>query len=164
MENWKQIKDYEFYEISDKGRVRKRLKDKNYKYPKLSDSYGYQRVYLYVNGKVYRHSVHRLVAIHFLDNFNNYPCVNHKNSIRNDNRVENLEWCSYQYNNKHAFDYGLNKKGEYHHNSKLTNNQVLDILNSVSTVKQLSIIYKVSIYTIYRIKKRDIWKHIKLKN
>ena len=53
--------------------------------------------------------VHRLVALYFLENPNKYPDINHKNGIKDDNRAENLEWCSKSMNMRHAYDTGLIK-------------------------------------------------------
>lgn len=64
---------------------------------------GYKTVALSKDGKTQTILLHRLIAIHFVDNPNNYPCVNHKNGIKTDNRIENLEWCTRSYNTKHAY-------------------------------------------------------------
>lgn len=102
-EIWKDIKGYEnIYQISNKGNV----KSLNYKQtgrekilkPSV-DKDGYLFVCLCKNRKVKPFKVHRLVAEAFISNPNNYPCVNHKNEIKDNNRLENLEWCTVKYNN-----------------------------------------------------------------
>ena len=59
-----------------------------------SDKYGYLQVNFTKNGKLYTHKVHRLVAQAFIPNPENKPCIDHVNTIRTDNRLENLEWCT----------------------------------------------------------------------
>lgn len=101
-EIWKSVKGYEgFYEVSSLGRVRSvdrvdlrgwRRKGKMLK--PCHNNYGYEIVNLCNTLKL----VHRLVAEAFIPNPNNYPIINHKNEVKDDNRMENLEWCTYQYN------------------------------------------------------------------
>jgi hypothetical protein len=110
----KELKDFPGYSITKDGKVfsyKKKSpieKDKiDYSKPPkqlkpFSDSCGYARIKLYKNGKGYTLKIHRLVAQTYIENPENLPCINHKNKIRNDNRIENLEWCDPQYNNEYS--------------------------------------------------------------
>ncbi|MDW0189613.1 MAG: NUMOD4 domain-containing protein [Nitrososphaeraceae archaeon] len=73
----------------------------------FTNDQGYCIVGLHGNGKFKSAKVHRLIAASFLGNPNNFNCVNHKNGIKTDNRVENLEWCTPKENIIHAFRTGL---------------------------------------------------------
>lgn len=55
-----------------------------------------------INGKAKHEKIHRLVALAFIDNPNNYPHVNHKDEDKNNNSVSNLEWCDIKYNNNYG--------------------------------------------------------------
>lgn len=68
--------------------------------------HGYERVTLWENGKKFNVSVHRLVAMAFIDNPNGYDEVNHKDENKTNNNVDNLEWCSHIYN----MNYGTRNK------------------------------------------------------
>ena len=97
MEVFKDIKSNPDYQISNLGRVWSKKSNRYLKPQK--DNCGYLRIQLYMgNGKVRTEKVHRLVAIAFIDNPNNLPEVNHINHIRDDNRVENLEWVDHKEN------------------------------------------------------------------
>lgn len=96
MERFVKISGYETYSVSNKGRVRN---DKSGRILKLhAIPQGYFQAQLSKDGKVYHLLVHRLVAEAFLPNPNQFPIINHINEDKGDNRVENLEWCTYQYN------------------------------------------------------------------
>lgn len=90
----KEIENFPNYFITDDGKVI------SYKFskPKVMKTWlqksGYENVKLCKNNKTYNFLIHRLVADAFIPNPNNLPEINHKNKIRNDNRVENLEWCT----------------------------------------------------------------------
>ena len=98
-EIWKDIKDYEgLYQVSNLGNVKSLKTNKNLYYSK---SKNYLRVSLNKNGIRKGYSIHRLVAQAFIPNPNNYPCVNHKDCNGNNNKVNNLEWCTYKQNNSY---------------------------------------------------------------
>lgn len=69
------------------------------------------RVTLYKNKVAKDWLVHRIIALTFLDNPNNYMYINHIDGDRLNNTLQNLEWCDHHYNNNHAFDTGLISTG-----------------------------------------------------
>ena len=111
-EIWKPIKNYEsLYEVSSLGKVKsfKRSGAKEKILKCFYDEYGYVRVCLSKNGKSKKYKVHRLVAEAFIPNPKNFPQINHDNGIKDDNRVENLEWCTSSFNTIHSYVNNLNK-------------------------------------------------------
>lgn len=105
MEIWSNIKGYEgLYQVSSFGNVKSLGNDKNRrdKLLKPGNDRGYKFVILSKDGAKRRLQVHRLVASAFLDNPDNLPVVNHKDENPSNNRVDNLEWCTYLYNNTYG--------------------------------------------------------------
>jgi hypothetical protein len=123
MENiiWKDIKGYEgFYQVSNYGQVKslERFRKSNRNSFSIVrerimkskvDKYGYLAYSLCKDNKMSYFTSHRLVAIAFIPNTNNYNQVNHINGNKLDNSVSNLEWCDNQHNMRESFRLGLNK-------------------------------------------------------
>ena len=160
-EYWKDIPEFEgLYEISTLGnikRVQRYVKNRNgyrllkEKIIKLkTDKDGYKTVILYRDGEQYTFGVHRLVAKTFIIKDDFYKVqVNNINGIKSDNRVENLEWCTPQENILHSIRTGLKKNfktsnhnGENNPNSKLTKNEVIQIMNSKLNGLSIKYVYE----------------------
>jgi hypothetical protein len=116
-ELWKDIPNYDHYQVSSFGRIRKKNKGKKvnwiftskrlrsgYPVARLTDRQGRRQV-LYI---------HRLVAEAFLENpKDDSKYVNHKDGKKANNHFLNLEWCTMQHNTQHSWDNGLQKSGVY---------------------------------------------------
>ena len=99
-EEWSTIEEFPMYEVSTLGQVRSHYTNKILK-PTRSNKQSkgkYRFVNLVKNHKMYRRSIHRLVAIAFIPNPNNYPMINHKDENPSNNCIDNLEWCTAKYN------------------------------------------------------------------
>lgn len=121
-EIWKDIRGFEgIYQVSNKGRVRSLDRiihqpgkfggDTIHIYPgKLlvlgRNPRGYLHIDLHYKQRIERHSVHRLVALHFLPLVEGKPFINHLDSNPENNTVENLEWCTQSENIQYAYDTG----------------------------------------------------------
>lgn len=157
-EIWKPIQSFEgLYEISNLGRVkslskiiaRKKgvyVKDEMFLKP-LTTTCGYVRVSLYKKPKQHIIFIHRLIAAAFVENPKNKPFVNHLNGIKNDNRVENLEWVTSKENAMHAYETKLTGA-----HKRLSDETTIAIYNDSLEVAVISKKYNVSQSTVRSIK------------
>ena len=185
-EIWKDIEGYEgLYQVSNLGRVKSLNRDHqaNSRWGKTmkrvikekllkEDKTGrYLRVSLSKNGIKQRFSINRLVAQAFIPNIKNKPQVNHKDGNRDNNQVENLEWCTAKENMQHARSNNLITNipiGENHPSSKLSKKNAIKIkkIAKIGTrsrpgnINKLAKEYGVNRVTITDIVHQKTWKHI----
>lgn len=120
---------------------------------------GYEQVGLTINGCRKLVLVHRLVAQQFIPNPENLPEVNHKDGVKSNNVVSNLEWCSRSSNALHASEF-LGMRGENIGTHKLTKDDVYlihELLKLGFTQTELGEIFKVTNHAIYRIEHGYNW-------
>lgn len=173
-EDWKDIFGYEgLYKVSNRGIVvgyaKKWLSGRwvNRSRPEREmtqsiDHKGYFIIGLRKNGKQKMFKVHRLVAMAFIENPENKPQVNHKDTNKKNNHVDNLEWATSAENMQHAHDNGFMNlpRGENHKRSKVTEYDVLAIRSSNEQTGALSKKYNLSKSQIKSIRSKTYWAHI----
>lgn len=126
---WKDIVGYENdYEISIIGQVRSKKKGKNITLKYQMATAGYYYVKLLLSGKRKNAFIHRLMAIHFIENTLNKKEVNHIDGNKLNNQLNNLEWVTPSENQRHAVNTLLKPTGEFVSNCKLKDWQVLEII------------------------------------
>lgn len=166
------IEGYEdLYSINIKGEILSHPKingQRGLSQPKilkhLTDSDGYKFIALSKDGNKKYYKIHRLIAQSFIINPLNKPIINHKNGIKDDNRISNLEWCTTKENIQHSWDMGLsNQDGEKNPTSKLTEAIVKDIRNRIKNgevQRKVAIELNISPTTVHDIINFKTWKHI----
>ena len=131
---------------------------------KCHDKKGYKRLALSKNKKQKLFYLHRLIAIHFIENKENKPHINHIDGNPSNNKIHNLEWVTHKENMQHAYRTGLTNypNGELSRRAKLTNEDVMNIVNDSEFIKRkdLMLKYKVSKATIQNILTGRSWRHI----
>lgn len=184
IEVWKDISGYEgVYQVSNLGRVKSLARTRNGRWgnklpvPEIilkqkKNRGGYMCVHLRTN-KESHPTVHRLVAIAFIENPENKQTVNHLDGCKTNNIVENLEWATISENTKHAIETGLytppnikehTRYGVDSHSCKLTEDDVKQIrkLRSMgSTYSSISNEYGIGITQVSRICKGESWSWLK---
>lgn len=177
MEEWKELKINNVFEISNLGRLRRKLVFRRpyFYYKGDSDERGYKRFVVFFSSDfipTYRKSglitkkllSHRLVAEHFIPNPNNYPIINHIDGNPSNNHVSNLEWCTHGQNLKHAYKMErMSKKGDKNSIAVFSNDDILSIRKLKEegySQNNIADRYSVSQSHISLIVNRKIWSHI----
>jgi len=164
-EIWKPIEEAPTYKISNLARIKGPLGLLLQPSP-CHQRKDYLGITLHRNGKKdIARSVHRLVAMAFIPNPNNYPEVNHIDADKLNNFASNLEWCTHAQNLKHASFMGCLVVGEDHASARFTNEQVIYLRklfdeNPKINHSQLAREYKVANSTMWRMLHRQAWRHI----
>jgi hypothetical protein len=160
---WADVPGFPSYQVSRQGQVRSLKRGRILRQFRGED--GYLHLNLWRDGRPKHHLVHRVVASAWLGGIPEGYQVNHKNGIKTDNRVENLEVVTPRENLRHARLLGLapSLAGEGNYNAKLTAEQVREVRRLRKegfSVSQLARRFEVCEITIYSIVTRKTWKHL----
>ena len=167
--SWVDVKGYEgIYQVNQRGDVRSLKRKspgtnttKDTILKKYINKKGYYFYSLSKKGLTKKYLLHRLIALHFIYNPNEYNIVNHKDGNPLNNDIKNLEWCTMSHNVKHGYDYN----GRKNPNRKLSEDEVKEIKNRMKEYKygmgrMLAKEYGVSVWIISLIRKNKTYKLI----
>ncbi len=174
-EIFKDITGYEgYYQVSDHGKIRsldRQVLHNKYEVQKHKgrlrkqniNRLGYLMILLSRNPKRELKSVHRLVALAFVERVEGKDEINHKDGNKLNNHYLNLEWCTHKENMQHASLLGLMATGQHHGKSKPTKSDVLQIRRMIDRnwkLKDIAPVFNVTPENIYAIKNGISWNHI----
>ena len=125
------------------------------------DKDGYYTVQLSSEGKAIQYKVHRLVAIAFLNPIESKKLVNHINGIKNDNRVNNLEWCTNKENLNHAHSELYDKSHTYYNGMSCNREKDGEILEFPTIRKAAASVNGTAPGVIYSMKRKSPYKGFK---
>lgn len=168
IEIWKDIKEYEgLYQISNLGNIKsfKRYKEGKLLNPKF-DKDEYKEIGIRdCNGVRTFKRVHRLLAESFISNPNNYKFINHKANNLSNNSIDNIEWCSIEYNNKYRFTNGnALHKGSKSPVATITEDIAVEIYklghSGRYTEPKLSKMFNTTRSVVNKIRLNKTWTHV----
>jgi len=168
-ENWEDVVNHEgWYEISDWGNVKRVNGDNSARAGKILKpiaSHGYRRVSMYKDGARTSSHIHQMVMAAFVGPCPNDSEVNHKDGVKTNNHLDNLEYVTHRENMLHAFSKGLlTRQGEKNSQSKLTEDNVHEtrrLLKAGMRQADIARIFNVSRSTIYSIAHGKSWASLK---
>ncbi len=160
-EEWRDVPGFEDYRVSNLGKVWSKKSNREIGHMQQN---GYMSVTLYSPERRWRTTIHCVVALSFIGPSPENLQVNHKDGIKINNRVDNLEYVTHSENQKHAYRLGLkNKRGEKNHYAKLSDHNIKQIRRLLHTNLMQRVIgemFGVSQGTVSRIKNGRIWSHV----
>jgi hypothetical protein len=154
-EIWKTIKDRPNHEVSTLGNVRSKLTGKTMR--PVNDGQGYWMVCLCYEGKGKTYRIHRLVMRTFVGEYPKGFFINHKNGVKTDNQLENLEYVTPKENIRHAIGLGLHSTG------KLSADDVRQIHRLLADGRKgvdIAKLFSISPQQVSHIKRGDCWTDI----
>lgn len=164
---WRDVPGYEgYYQVSNTGLIRSRNKKPCFEVLKSLSGGRYLRIFLCKEGKTSQRSIHSLVMLAFVGERPVGMEINHKNGVRHDNRLGNLEYCTRQENMLHThrvLGSPNRARGERIQQSKLTEGNVIEIRKLYTrgmTSNVLAEMFKVCVSNIRCIIRRDTWGHV----
>lgn len=161
-----EVNGFPGYRVTDCGKVYSLKRNKLIELKPDITSGGYFRVTLSNAGVTKRYTVHRLVAMHFINNLGDKPFVNHKDGNKKNNHYSNLEWCSCAENTKHAFDSMLRLHGETAPNSQLSDEVVHQVCSLIQQGLRRKQILDLNIHPLLTkskfddIRSRSCWRRV----
>lgn len=168
-EQWKDMAGYEgTYSISSLGRIRRERAIGGTKVGQILtnqlNKFGYLQIGLRNNGVYSRKNIHSLVAKAFIGDRPDGYQINHIDGIKTNNSSDNLEYVTMSQNRQHAYDIGLQRRGNLHHKSKISESIALKIREIYAEGKigyrKIGKLFGIKKSTVFSVIKKDSWAHV----